>query len=205
MSFGLFVAPRTIIWSVLEVSPSHNLFLPLSTARLTHIPRRPDKKRHSRHKLCFHHARHLVVAFGTLAEEGVDLVDKDDARLRLACKREEARDELVALPVPLVREHGRGDVDERRARLLGERLREHRLPAPGWAEEEHTLGGAEKRGGREEVWEAEGEDDGLAQGGNDGVQSADVFRRVLLSMRKGIRRMGADTHRRSGRQCRLGG
>lgn len=115
-----------------------------------------------------------MVALRALAQERVDLVNEHDARLRLAREREQARDELVRLAVPLVREHRRGDVDERRARLLRERLREHRLPAAGRAEEQDAFRRAEEGGGCEEVGEAEGVDYRLLQRGNNRVEPSNV-------------------------------
>lgn len=92
-----------------------------------------------------------MVVLGALAQEGVDLVDEDDAGLALPCEAEQARDELVRLAVPLVREDGRGDVDECRARLLCQRAREHRLAAPRRAVQEHAFRRADERRGGEEV------------------------------------------------------
>ena len=94
---------------------------------------------YARHKLCLHHAGDLMVALRPFPEERVDLVYEHDARLRLPSEREERGHELVRLAVPLVCEHRRRDVDERRARLFCQRLREHGLAAPWWAEEQDTL------------------------------------------------------------------
>src|SRR5204863_9106500 len=90
----------------------------------------------------------LVVRSGlVLAErraahaDGVDLVDEDDALAAplagelLRLPREEAHDERVDADEGL-REARPRDRHERRVEARGDRLREHRLPGSGRAEEE---------------------------------------------------------------------
>ena len=64
-----------------------------------------------------------MVALRPLPEERVYLVYENNARLRFPSKRKERGDEFVGLAVPLIRKHGRCDVDECRARFLRERFR----------------------------------------------------------------------------------
>ncbi|ELZ46275.1 hypothetical protein C465_12903 [Halorubrum distributum JCM 9100] len=63
-----------------------------------------------------------------LRGDGVDLVDEEDGGLVLAGDLEEVPDQLGALADELVDELGAGHLDERRVRLVGDGLREHRLP-----------------------------------------------------------------------------
>ena len=54
-------------------------------------------------------------------------------------------------------------------------LSEHRLPTPRWAVQQDSFRCSEQAGGRvEELGVAEGEDDGLAQLGDDGIEPAEV-------------------------------
>jgi len=78
MSFGLFVAPNTIIRSLLESNPSHNLH-----EREVSPPQECEIKGHIRHEFSFHHRRCFVVPLRSLPQKRVDLIDKDDTRLRL--------------------------------------------------------------------------------------------------------------------------
>lgn len=109
-----------------------------------------------------------MVALGPLAQERVNLVDEDDRWLCLARETEQARDELVRLAIPLVREYRRGDVDKGRAGFLCEGLCEHGLAASGRSEEEDTLWCTEEGGrGGKEVGVKEGVDYGLSERGDD--------------------------------------
>lgn len=53
-----------------------------------------------------------MVALRSFSEEGIDLVDEDDGRLRFPSKAKQACDEFIAFPVPFVRENAGGDIDE---------------------------------------------------------------------------------------------
>lgn len=76
-----------------------------------------------------------MVSLRPLSQKRVDFVNKDDTRLSLPRKAEQASDQLVRLSVPLVRQHRCSDVDKCRSGFLGECFRKHGFPAPGWAEE----------------------------------------------------------------------
>lgn len=145
-----------------------------------------------------------MVALCPLAQEGVNLIYEHDTGLCLARQGEQSCDELVGLSVPLVRQYGRGDIDERRARLLRESLREHRLSASWWAKQQDALRGTEEGGGREEVGIEQGVYDGFAKGGYDGVQSANVlWVRAHDESRREAEKQ-TKTHQRIVRRCRLG-
>lgn len=110
-----------------------------------------------------------------LPQKTINLINKDNTRLRLPRQTEQPCDQLITISEPFARERGSGDVDERRARLFGKRFGEHGFPTAGGSVEQDTFrGGDEGRGGCEEVWVEEGEDDGFAQGGDDFVKAANV-------------------------------
>ena len=91
MSFGLFVAPSTIIRSLLESSPSHSL--------QNRVSRFNGKKgaieSRVRHEFGFHHRRRFMVSLRTFPQKRVNLVDKDDARLGLPRKTEQTCHEFI--------------------------------------------------------------------------------------------------------------
>jgi hypothetical protein len=66
-----------------------------------------------REKFRFDRRRDLVIVLPSIPKERVDLINEDDRGLHLPSEREQTRDELVALSVPLVRERAEGDVDLR--------------------------------------------------------------------------------------------
>lgn len=84
-----------------------------------------------------------MVTLRPLPEKRVYLVYEDDAWLRLPREGEQCGNELIRFAIPLVREHGRCDIDERRARLLRERLRQHGLAASRRAEKQDAFGRTE--------------------------------------------------------------
>jgi hypothetical protein len=135
MSFGRLVAPRTNILSEDDVKPSQRL----QAVKISAIVFVSRMVRDARHELCLHHPRHLMITLRSLPQKGVNLVDKDDAWLRLPCKAEETGYEFVRLSVPLVRKHRGGDVDEGGPGLLGQGFREHGLSASWGTEEEDAF------------------------------------------------------------------
>lgn len=135
MSFGLLVAPRTNILSDDDVNPSQRL----QKVKISIVASVLRLVGDARHELGLHHPCHFVITLRSLPQEGINLVDKDDARLCFPCKAEETSNELVRLSVPLVRKHGGGDVDEGGPGLLGQRFREHGLSTSRGTEEEDTF------------------------------------------------------------------
>lgn len=120
-----------------------------------------------------------MITLTPLPQKAVNLINKNNTRLRLPRQAEQARHELVRLAEPLVREHGGGDVDERRAGLFREGFGEHGFAAAGWTVEQDAFGGGkEGGGGGEKGGVEEGEDDGFAEGGDYFIQPADVYRMI---------------------------
>mmetsp|Transcript_5095 Transcript_5095/g.12244 ORF Transcript_5095/g.12244 Transcript_5095/m.12244 type:complete len:294 (-) Transcript_5095:107-988(-) len=104
-----------------------------------------------RHEFALHVVAGLEFAVLTLTEEGVDLVDEDDARLHLPRQREHRLDELLRLAEPLVLQRRQRDVEKHRLGLLGDSLSKHGLPRPRRPVEQHTLRRAQQRPAREEL------------------------------------------------------
>jgi hypothetical protein len=92
------------------------------------------------HELGLDHAACFVLARSALSQDGVNLVDEDNARLQLPCQAEDGVDELVGVAVPLLRQGGDVQIDEAGAGLVGEGLGEHRLAAAGGPVKEQPEG-----------------------------------------------------------------
>lgn len=121
-----------------------------------------------------------MITLTPLPQETINLVDKNNTRLRLLRQAKQARYKLIRLSEPLIRQHGCGDVDECCAGLFGEGFGEHGFAAAGGAVEEDAFRcGKESGGGGEEGGVEQGEDDGFAEGGDYVVETADVWRAML--------------------------
>src|SRR5205807_6921271 len=77
-------------------------------------------------------------------EEGLDLVEEDDARLLLMRLPENLLDNALALADPLRQDVGDADVEERHVVLRRDRLHEQRLAAAGRPVEQDAAGGLER-------------------------------------------------------------
>jgi len=73
-----------------------------------------------------------------LGGDGVNLVDEDDSGLAFASELEQVTDESGALADELPDQFGAGHLDEGGVGLVGDRLRQHRLPSPRRAVQEDT-------------------------------------------------------------------
>jgi len=73
-----------------------------------------------------------------LGGDGVDLVDEDHCRLAFGGEFEQVTDEPRALADELPHQLRAGHLDERGVRLVGDRLRQHRLPGAGRAVQQNA-------------------------------------------------------------------
>ena len=89
-------------------------------------------------RLGFDHPTGFMFFASSGAEDGIDLVDEHDTRLKFPSEREDGADKLIRIAVPFLRQGGDVEVDEAGPALVRQRFGEHGLAASGRAVQQDT-------------------------------------------------------------------